>query len=150
MLRENVRLNGLDDLVTCLPFGIADQAGEMWISDNGSESQLQLDASGAGSRVQVKTLADLSLELGLQTVDLLLIDVEGAELPVLQGYPWDLMPLPKIFCEMHPYAWPDFSYTGDDFKRFLAERNLRCIDMYLAEHTEFINQDYIGPTVLIR
>jgi hypothetical protein len=89
-------------------------------------------------------------EQGLAKIDLLMVDVEGAELPVLQGLPWDDLPLTKIFCELHPYAWPDFGYTGQDFSSFLASKGLRCIDMYFAEQSVFDSPNYIGPTVIFR
>lgn len=147
-LCRNVRLNDLDGVVTCLQNGISDIPGELSISDRGSQSQLV--AEGGGETVTVKTLAQILSEQGLATVDLLLIDVEGAELPVLRGFPWNDLPLPKIFCELHPYAWPDFGYTAEDFSAFLTGKGLHCIDMYFTEHRTFPDLDYIGPTVLMR
>jgi len=149
-LCRNVRLNDLDGVVTCLQNGIADVSGEFSISDQGSQSQLVARGGGAGETVTVKTLARIRSEQRLPMVDLLLIDVEGAELPVLRGFPWNEMPLPKIFCELHPYAWPDFGYTPEDFSAFLTGKGLRCIDMYFTEHRTFPDLDYIGPTVLMR
>ena len=96
------------------------------------------------------TLEQIVRDYSLSAIDLLLIDVEGAELPALKGFPWSELPLPRIFCELHPYAWPDFGYSGTDFQHFLSSRQLRCIDMYMTEHVSFTQPDYIGPTVLIK
>lgn len=148
VLQENVQLNGLDDTVICIQAGIADKAGIMSISDQGSQSQLKAEPDGVS--VRVETLEGVIREQNLKKVDLLLIDVEGAELPVLQGFPWTGFPLPKIFCELHPYAFQDFGYTGKDLKNFLEQNGLRCIDMYFHEYKEFEDLDYIGPTVLMR
>jgi hypothetical protein len=63
-------------------------------------------------------------------LDLLIVDVEGAELPVLNGFPWETVRIEKIFVELHPYAWKDFGYGGDEFRSFLEEKGFRCLDMY--------------------
>lgn len=147
-LCKNIELNHLANIVTCIKAGVSDSPGELSISDQGSQSMLV--AGGHGELVTVKTLAQILLEQDLRTVDLLLIDVEGAELPVLSGFPWNESPLPKIFCELHPYAWSDFGYTGQDFSNFLLNKSLRCIDMYFTEHKTFSSSDYIGPTLLMR
>jgi len=78
-----------------------------------------------------------------------MIDVEGAELNVLRGFPWEIMRPGRIFCELHPYAWKEFGYTGEDFMDFLKQHGYRCFDMYFREYTEFTSDDYIGPTVFV-
>ncbi len=148
-LARNVYMNDLGNVVTCVQVAVSDRSGTMSITDHGGQSRLVSEAGG-GVPVMVKTLAQIIEELRLDTVDLLLIDVEGAELPVLEGFPWGDLPLPKIFCELHPYAWTDFNYDGNSLRAFLQEKNLRCIDMYFTEHRAFREPDYIGPTVLIR
>jgi hypothetical protein len=81
-------------------------------------------------------------------VDLLIIDAEGAELPVLRSFPWGDVSIGRIFCEMHPYNWGSFDCTGRDLQCFLAERRLKCLDMYLTEHQSFQGQEYLGPCLL--
>ena len=147
-LCQNIELNDLANIVTCIKAGVSDSPGELSISDQGSQSHLV--AGGQGELVMVKTLAQILLEQDVRTVDLLLIDVEGAELPVLSGFPWEELPLPRIFCEHHPYAWRDYGYTGQDFSNFLLTKSLRCIDMYFTEHKIFSSSDYIGPTLLMK
>lgn len=89
----------------------------MSISNEGSESQLTDYLSC--ERVRVETLTSLFDKHKIESVELLLIDVEGAELPVLKGFPWAKFAPPKIYCEVHPYAFQDFDYTGNDFLTFL-------------------------------
>jgi FkbM family methyltransferase len=148
ILCRNIDINGLADIVRCMKAGVSDKTGELRISDDGSQSQLIIE--GQGELIEVKTLAQIPTEQDLHMVDLLVIDVEGAELPVLVGFQWDDLPLPRIFCELHPYAWKDFGYTGQDFSGFLSKKFLRCIDMYLTEHDIFNAPDYIWPTLLMR
>ena len=147
VLVRNVKMNNLESTVRCIQLGVLDQPGQMVVSSNGSESQL-VNGGSNGAAVEIKTLSQIFAEEALYDVDLLLVDVEGAELPVLQGLPWEKMQIPKIFVELHPYNFSDFGYTGEDFIGFLDERNLRCVDMFMAEHCEIHELDYIGPTVL--
>jgi hypothetical protein len=82
-------------------------------------------------------------------VHVLIIDVEGAELSVLRGFPWKKVKVDKIFCELHPYVWKKFGYTGADVSYFLAGHGYRCFDMYFKEHTTFESDAYIGPTLFV-
>jgi hypothetical protein len=79
-----------------------------------------------------------------------MIDIEGAELAALRSFPWNSMSCPKIFCEMHPYAWKDLGYTARDFIQFFQEHAMRCLDVYLEEHVSFSEKDYIGPCLLLQ
>ena len=149
ILKTNVKLNNLESVVTCIQAGVSDTEGVFYINDNGIESKLIHDDNASGLAVNVRTLSQVINEQGLTRVDILLVDVEGAELPVLQGFPWSSIPAPRIFCELHPYAWSDFGYTGLDLSNFFAEKDFRCIDMFFNEYHEFNASGYIGPTVLL-
>jgi hypothetical protein len=89
----------------------------------------------------------------ISRVDLLIIDVEGAELGVLQGYPWETIPAERIFCELHPYAWQSFGYSAADMSQFFTAHGLVPIDMFLNpwSHLPESNHSssYIGPTLLV-
>lgn len=78
-----------------------------------------------------------------------MIDVEGAELAVLRGFPWGEVPVSMTLCEMHPYAWKDFGYDAQAMTKFMRERGLLCLDMFLGEHRTFTDEGYIGPTLLL-
>lgn len=82
---ENVRLVNI---------GLGERSGEaqLYADAPGSSWSSLYDRRIAGSRslvkteiVQMSTLAQLSDQLGLGTIDLLKVDVEGGELAVLQG-----------------------------------------------------------------
>jgi FkbM family methyltransferase len=150
MLEDNISRNDLQSVVTCLQVGVSDKAGKLGITNNGSESQITTPASSAQETVDVITLSDVIKRSGLSSIDMLLIDVEGAELPVLKGFPWERMPIPKLFVELHPYAFKDFGYTNSDLQMFLSDRNLRCLDMYLKEIITIEHNDYIGPTLIFK
>lgn len=148
VLEKNVSLNGLEDTVYCERVAVSDQAGKMNISINDVQSGISEQATSGSVPVEVVTLSMLMEKYKIDRVDVLQIDVEGAEIPVLKGFPWGIGKIGKIYCELHPYAWPDFHYSGSDVQQFLSEHGLRCFDMYLEERREFNGSAYIGPAVL--
>lgn len=150
VLRENVRLNGLERTVVCCDVAISDRSGESGWKSAGGQSGLLSSRTEHGT-VSVVTLSDVLKDHGINRISILMIDVEGAELPVLRGAPEWINKTPKIFCEMHPYAWKNFGYTGQEISNFITEIGLRCIDMFFREHDP-LREDlfYIGPTMLVR
>ena len=147
ILKENVRLNGLDDTVICERIAAGDTAEVMPMEMMGSQSRIALGAISS-CNVDVIPLSTLLSNYGINRVDLLMIDVEGAELPVLKGFPWETVEVERIYCELHPYAWKEFGYSGADLREFLKTRGYRCFDMYFKEHSAFDRDAYIGPTML--
>jgi FkbM family methyltransferase len=146
---KNVILNKLESTIMCEQVAVMDKVERMRLKLNGVQSCITSDQSGFGIPVEVATLQWLFEKYEIGYVDLLLIDVEGAELHVLNSFPWQSVGIGKIFCELHPYAWKDFGYCGEHMGLFLLEHNYRCIDMYLNEHMNFASEGYIGPAELI-
>jgi len=149
ILSRNVRLNRLERVVHAEPAALLDREGDVDLDPAGSETRLVPGRVDGGLRVRATTLASLLAAQGVGRVDLLVIDVEGAELPVLAGYPWPAGAPGRIFCEMHPYAWEAFGYGGRDVQAFLREHGYRCFDMYMNEHTVFEDGPYLGPCLLV-
>jgi len=149
VLVENIRLNGLENIVTCEQIAISDKSGYMNVELLDSESRLSSVQSHRSCTVKVMTLEEVLKKYAINHVDLMIIDVEGAELPVLRSFPWQSVGIQRIFCELHPYAWRSFYYTGEDMKQFLSEHNYRCFDMYLREHKTFTDEAYLGPTLFV-
>ena len=145
ILKKNIYLNGLEDTIICEPIAVLDKPAFANIEFQGSESYLTKKQTG--NTAEVTTLRDLMRKHHIENVDLLIIDVEGGELLVLKGFPWESAKVDKIFCELHPYAWNNFGYSGEDLRRFLKDHGYRCLDMYLKEHKIFDNSMYIGPTL---
>ena len=115
----------------------------------GIERKLPGKKNGNCCPVAVITLERLLQKYDVKKVDLLIIDVEGAELPVLGSFPWQSASVEKIFYELHPYAWKDFDYCAEDFRKFLRDHGYRCFDMYFQEHNIFKSAAYIGPSILV-
>lgn len=83
-LKENLRLNHLENRITPLPIAISNQKGLLKISDghNCNNRVLQNDDDLSSVTVEAATLDDV---LEGRNPSLLKIDVEGYELSVLQG-----------------------------------------------------------------
>jgi FkbM family methyltransferase len=71
---------GFTDRMTCHPFGLSDTQATVWV-DVGVHSTLARIADRGSVRAEVKTLD----QLDLPAPDLVKIDVEGHETPVLDG-----------------------------------------------------------------
>jgi FkbM family methyltransferase len=147
ILESNIEKNNLTATVCCYNDAVMPDAKRYSVRRNGSETYLSEQIDPADVIILAKPLKTILQELQIQHVDLLLIDVEGAELPVLESLDWDATAVSRIFCEMHPYRWNDFGYNGKAMTQFLAKRRLRCFDMYLHEYINFTSMGYIGPTV---
>lgn len=84
-LIENIRLNHLEDEVTCLNMGLGDKTGTLSFSsdmDTVNHVLVSGELSQNPINVQVSTLDEV---LGDNSPALIKIDVEGYEFPVLEG-----------------------------------------------------------------
>lgn len=149
LLRNNIRLNKLENVVVCDNVAITDRNCKLSITNQGGQSSIKTDSDDFSLSVDAITLSNLLQKHAVNKVSLLLVDVEGAEFNVLQGFPWLEMTVDAIFCEMHPYAWKEFGFTGSEFSRFLRDKGYRCFDMYFNEYTVLPDEGYLGPCVLI-
>lgn len=152
MLCDNVRWNGLEGTVVCEQVAVTERTARVVLSMSGSQSALVATSGGMGAEgveVQGVPLAELLRKHGFPRVDLLVLDVEGAEIAALRSYPWETTPLGHAFVELHPYAWDAAGLCGEDLACLLRARRLRCLDMYFEEHTSFPGPDYLGPCVLL-
>jgi FkbM family methyltransferase len=152
ILKSNIARNELEDVAYVVESAVSDMTGEMDFVSQDTEGHLLVknhDREDVSYKIKVETLRDIVARFQLDKVDLLLVDVEGAELHVLRGFPWKTMKPAMIFCELHPYNWPMFGYSGQDVSNFLQEHHYRCLDMYLHEHSHFDEACYIGPCLFL-
>jgi len=98
-LRANVR--GLDG-VTVVPAAVASKDGQIALVDDTDTWAARTDpsVSDAANVVRAITLASLFDEHGLQDVDLLKFDIEGAEFAALES--GDLSRIDHLVGELHP------------------------------------------------
>jgi FkbM family methyltransferase len=147
VLRDNIRMNDLERTVSCERVAIMEHAATVHGIEEGDQSRIAGTADAPAFAVEALTLTGLLDKYGVAAVDLLIIDVEGAELNVLRGIDWMRYRFGRIFCELHPYNWKYFHYSGVDVAEFLARHGYRCFDMYFREHKTFTGEAYIGPTL---
>lgn len=88
-LRKCVELNGLNN-VEVRGYGLWDEDGELEFEDQGSKtSRISEDSdsssSDVGTVVEVRSLDSLVDELGLEDIDFVKMDIEGAEMEALKG-----------------------------------------------------------------
>ena len=75
-----------------------------------------------GAHVAVTTLANVVRELHVEHVDFLKIDVEGLDLGVLRGAPWDDVQPDVIECEFEDHKTAARGHTWRDIAEFLRAR----------------------------
>ena len=104
-LTQSVALNGLEETVVCLELGCSDHCGKMFFRPGDSQGRLSHEDVPESTCIEVKTLSAIldSLQIDVP-IDCLMVDVEGAELPVLRGLDSGRRAGTKMFIEMHPYA----------------------------------------------
>ncbi len=149
ILEENVRLNNLEDTVICERVAVMERAGTFQFTDNEDQSRIAEANDASGFSVDALPLSNLLRKYSIADVDVMIIDVEGAELNVLRSIIWGQCRFGRIFCELHPYNWKHFGYSESDMVNFLTQHRFRCFDMYLREHSEFTSGAYIGPTLFV-
>lgn len=82
------------------------------------------------TRVRLTTLSRVLEDAGVQRVDFLKIDVEGHDLFVLRGFPWNRMKPDVILCEFEDFKTTPLGYKHGDMAEFLVAQGY---DVYLSE-----------------
>ncbi len=122
-LRRNLQLNGLRN-VTVSALALMDEAGTATIASASRRSgNASIATAGDGGQSQTITCAaldDLAGSLGIDRIDVVKMDVEGAEHRALRGMKRTLERFgrPPILCEINPTL---LHLMGTSEKAFLAE-----------------------------
>lgn len=82
-LKNNIALNNMQDKIHVLPYGISDHKGTGVISDDGGGSSI-IDTC-IGSEIELMSFDTMFDLYNLEEVDILKIDVEGAEVEIILG-----------------------------------------------------------------
>lgn len=125
LLTENIRLNDQKN-VEAVPCAISDQIGKVSFSappaGNRGMGALAFREGHRRVTVQSTTLDAFVKERQLQRLDVMKIDVEGAEVAVLKGAKETLARFrPKMLVEYNPTCLHRCGATGDDLLKLLRE-----------------------------
>ena len=123
-LRENLRLNNIAN-VLLIEVGVWDVPGEAILScqKGGNLGMYTLGSTGGPGRVvTTKRIDDLLQEQGIQSVDLLKMDIEGSEYRALRGATKILKDYrPSILIELNESALRMCGSSCNDVKKLLRE-----------------------------
>ena len=124
VLERNVSLNGYRQVTIC-DYGLFSQAGGH--SLEGPDSlQSRLAGPALGREIRVEAFDRCREKLGLQALDLVKLDVEGAELDVLQGMRLSLAEWhPALLVEVHPVGLAHFGHSTSQFLDFVRSFGYR-------------------------
>jgi FkbM family methyltransferase len=158
VLQQNFDLNPSVKRATIESFACSDVADgevELYYNGNASNSALvpvagrnQTSEEPKSFRVRVTTLDSYLLERGLPEPRFVKIDIEGAEIRVLQGARNVLSSRAVILCELHPYAWPQFGNSLQELKDLAAQYGRRI--RYLDQNSEIGKRADYGIVALER
>lgn len=118
LLSLNVRTNGLTN-VRPLDVALADRVGTAALCFGEHTGAYSLVGGGASVTVPVTTLDVVAEEHLSGRIDLLKIDVEGAEMAVLRGGEKTIHSSPKMKCIVASYHYPS---EAQEVREFLADR----------------------------
>ena len=106
LLIENRQLNGLENL-HIENRAVSDRRGKMPLympGDNGALGSLMQDTSSSMEMVQATTLSDIITEHGIEQIDYLKVDVEGAEYDILFNCPQETFArVRRVVMEYHDF-----------------------------------------------
>ncbi len=116
--------NGLEN-VTLIQAAVGDQEREVQLGDSDEHEGNRIITAGSGIRVAGTTLDNIFRSLGLSRVDLLKMNIEGAERPALSGMRQMVQKTKNVCISCHDFladeGGPDELRTKADVVAFLKQ-----------------------------
>lgn len=97
------------------------------------------------------TFADFLADQNIRSIDLLKVDIEGAELDLFASLRTENLPMIKqLTIEFHDFLWPEMHTQVESIKRRLVSGGFYCIPFSLNNgDVLFIRRDLIRPTAYL-
>jgi FkbM family methyltransferase len=127
-LLQNVKMNGYKHITVCdfalfSSNGSATLEGPLKISRIAPKREKKLKND---IEVQTRIFDECLQDLRINRIDIVKIDVEGAELDVLHGMKLSLSKYqPSVLVEIHPEGLKTFGYTSSDLFEFMESMGYR-------------------------
>jgi FkbM family methyltransferase len=131
LLEQNVRLNGVDAVV--IGAAVVGAPGRYELAAGRAPASNRVQASDAGA-VEGVTVAEVLARAGLESVDLMKVDIEGAEAGVFASAAEWAPRVGAVIAELHPplgVSEADRLLTPHGFKRVALPQGLRFRDVTL-------------------
>jgi FkbM family methyltransferase len=128
-LKRNIEMNGMRN-VSLIETAVGDSTGfaTLALSDGGNLGMFTLGSAKGTARycVQLSRLDDLLEEIGIDTVDLIKMDIEGSEYRALRGASRTLQRYkPTILIELNEEALQGCESSSINVKGFLQDAGYR-------------------------
>jgi len=93
------------------------------------------------------TLEDFLKENKIHKIDLLKVDIEGAEIEMFENISYDVLEnIDQITVEFHDFLWPELKFRVENIKRRLSENGFYCIPFTFFNNGDvlFIRRELIS------
>jgi FkbM family methyltransferase len=121
-MKEHLKLNGVKN-IQCKNVAVAAESGERELFLSADSHNHSLIGEGVGKKIRTTTLPDIIRKFRLEKIDLVKMDIEGAEFEVLESMEEsDFAKIANFYVEYHEYA---NDKRGSDLMRLLAMNNYR-------------------------
>lgn len=127
LLSENISLNNLNN-IKIEELALSDKSGSVsFVSSKIHRGKSQISSGKQYSyKVSMNTLDNYCVENKISEINLIKLDVEGSEIPILRGGK-DIISRSKditLFIEYNPRSYTEFGFTKEDFFNTLHSVNL--------------------------
>jgi FkbM family methyltransferase len=144
LLRENLRWNRVNTDVDVFEYALSNREGKtsLDIQEGAERARIQAESRATSDSIEVQmiTLDDLLEQESLPPPSVIKIDVEGAELKVIEGMDTTLKDdhLRLLYCEVHPYL---MQKMGDEEESIFAKLNqagfeVEVIDQRVVQYAD--------------
>lgn len=142
-LEHNIALNGCKNIEVS-EYALGNQEGTVYLEDPFKKSRLNLTKSSGEEgdiKVSIKRMDDLAEQMNLPSVDIVKMDIEGAEHEALLGMESILKKHhPILIVEVHNRFLPLFGTTAQDLLNWLKSLNYQITPVDSTQSEDNVTQ----------